>query len=189
MTIEQTANRDSKTRGGMKGFTTNKGASNRWIRAHERASITRQCEKMAGKEKKGGIRKDLTPSRKIKDKSEVQNIISTVYVLNMKNPFENDPETDPGDLAHLSSGVVAPQDVCSDLLTAHKKVIDRNENLKKFQLKTFTHASKRKRVVLKGKSVNVQSDRELLARLVIGKVRDIDHRKIFRIAWGNFPCH
>ena len=74
----------------MKGFTTNKGASNRWIRAHERASITRQCEKMAGKEKKGGIRKDLTPSRKIKDKSDVQNIISTV--LNMKNPFENDPE-------------------------------------------------------------------------------------------------
>ena len=79
MTIEQTANRDSKTRGGMKGFTTNKGASSRWIRAHhERASITRQCEEMAGRKKKGAIRKDLTPSRKIKDKSDVQNIISTI---------------------------------------------------------------------------------------------------------------
>ena len=202
MTIEQTANRDSKTRGGMKGFTSNKGASSRWIKAHhERASITRQCEEMAGREKKGAIRKDLTPSRKIKDKSDVQNIISTV--LNMKNPFENDPETDPGDLVHLSSGVVAPQDVCSDLLTAHKKgddafiafskerllgEIDLNETLKKFQLKTFTHASKRKRVVLKGKSVKVQSDRELLGRLVvIGKVHDIDHRKILSYCSGQFP--
>ena len=104
---------------------------------------------------------------------------------------------------HLSSGVVAPQDVCSDLLTAHKKgddafiafskerllgEIDLNETLKKFQLKTFTHASKRKRVVLKGKSVKVQSDRELLARLVvIGKVRDIDHRKILSYCLGQFP--
>ena len=121
----------------------------------------------------------------------------------MKNPFENDPETDPGDLVHLSSGVVAPQDVCSDLLTAHKKgddafiafskerllgEIDLNETLKKFQLKTFTHASKRKRVVLKGKSVKVQSDRELIARLVvIGKVRDIDHRKILSYCLGQFP--
>ena len=121
----------------------------------------------------------------------------------MKNPFENDPETDPGDLVHLSSGVVAPQDVCSDLLTAHKKgndafivfskerllgEIDLKETLKKFQLKTFTHASKRKRVVLKGKSVKVQNDRELLARLVvIGKVRDIDHRKILSYCLAQFP--
>ena len=88
----------------MKGFTTNKGAINRWIRAHhERESITRQCEEMAGREKKGAIRKDLTPSRKIEDKSDVQN---NSTVLNMKNPFENDPETDPGDLVHFSSGVV-----------------------------------------------------------------------------------
>ena len=157
---------------------------------------------MAGREKKGAIRKDLTPSRKIKDKSDVQNIISTV--LNMKNPFENDPETDPGDLVHLSSGVVAPQDVCSDLLTAHKKgddafitfskerllgEIDLNKTLKKFQLKTFTHASKRKRVVLKGKSVKVQSDRELLARLSSSaKCATSITERFFRIAWGNFPC-
>ena len=55
MTIEQTANRDSKTKGGMKEFTTSQGASNRWIRAHhERAAITRQCEYMGRQRTESG---------------------------------------------------------------------------------------------------------------------------------------
>jgi len=37
-TIEQTANRDSKTKGGLTGITVNKGAVHRWILSHpERA--------------------------------------------------------------------------------------------------------------------------------------------------------
>jgi hypothetical protein len=47
--IEQTANRDSKTKGGLVGFTLNRGAVNRWILSQsERSAITRQCQKMAG---------------------------------------------------------------------------------------------------------------------------------------------
>ena len=202
MTIEQTANRDSKTRGGMKGFTTSKRASNRWIVAHhERAAITRQCEEMAGKGQKVAIRKDLTNSRMTKDKIDVQNIISTIS--NMINPFDNDPEVSAGDLVHLSSGVIASPEVCSDLITAHKKgddafiafsrerlqgEVDLNETLKKQKLKTFSDASKPKTVVLKGKTVNVKSDRELLARLVvIGRVRNIDHRHMLSYCLGQFP--
>ena len=202
MTIEQTANRDSKTRGGMKGFTTSKGASNRWIVAHhERAAITRQCEEMAGKGQKVAIRKDLTNSRMTKDKIDVQNIISTIS--NMINPFDNDPEVSAGDLVHLSSGVIASPEVCSDLITAHKKgddafiafsrerlqgEVDLNETLKKQKLKTFSDASKPKTVVLKGKTVNIKSDRELLARLVvIGRVRNIDHRHMLSYCLGQFP--
>lgn len=47
--IEQTANRDSKTKGGLIGFTLNKGAVNRWILSQsERSAITRQCQIMSG---------------------------------------------------------------------------------------------------------------------------------------------
>lgn len=47
--IEQTANRDSKTKGGLIGFTLNKGAVERWILSQsERSAITRQCQVMAG---------------------------------------------------------------------------------------------------------------------------------------------
>lgn len=47
--IEQTANRDSKTKAGLIGFTLNKGAVERWILSQsERSAITRQCQVMAG---------------------------------------------------------------------------------------------------------------------------------------------
>ena len=44
--IEQTVN--SKTKGGLIGFTLNKGAVERWILSQsERSTITRQCQIMA----------------------------------------------------------------------------------------------------------------------------------------------
>ena len=48
-TMEQTFNRDSKTKGGIVGFTLNRTAVKRWILAQsERGSITRQCYAVAG---------------------------------------------------------------------------------------------------------------------------------------------
>ena len=44
-TIEQTANRDSKTKGGLIGFST----VHRWLLSQsERATITNKCKEMAG---------------------------------------------------------------------------------------------------------------------------------------------
>lgn len=48
-TIEQTCNRDSKTKGGIVGLTKNRGAINRWILAQaDRSAVTRKCQLMAG---------------------------------------------------------------------------------------------------------------------------------------------
>lgn len=42
--MEQTYNRDSKVKGGIVGFTLNRGAVHRWIMAQaDRGAITRQC--------------------------------------------------------------------------------------------------------------------------------------------------
>ena len=47
--IEQTCNRDSKTKGGIVGLTQNRAAIHRWILAQaDRSAITRKCELMAG---------------------------------------------------------------------------------------------------------------------------------------------
>ena len=63
--IEQTANRDSKTKGGLSGFTLNKGAVYRWtLSQHERAAITRECQEMAGRNNSTRQRIDLDRSRK-----------------------------------------------------------------------------------------------------------------------------
>ena len=48
-TIEQTANRDSKTRGGITGFLMNPASVHRWLVSQsERASIAIKCKYMAG---------------------------------------------------------------------------------------------------------------------------------------------
>ena len=47
--MEQTFNKDSKTKGGITGFSLNKNAVKRWILSQSgRGSITRQCHSLAG---------------------------------------------------------------------------------------------------------------------------------------------
>lgn len=47
--MEQTFNRDSKTKGGITGFSLNKNAVKRWILSQsQRGSITHQCRTLAG---------------------------------------------------------------------------------------------------------------------------------------------
>ena len=54
MAIEQTCNRDSKTKGGMKGLTLRKGGVKRWLLSHhQRAAIMKKCKFMAGKDQEG----------------------------------------------------------------------------------------------------------------------------------------
>ena len=49
-TIEQTMNRDSKTRGGQIGFSNNSNAVHRWFLSfNQRAQISKNCTEMAGK--------------------------------------------------------------------------------------------------------------------------------------------
>ena len=48
-TIEQTVNRDSKTKGGVTGFSMNRASVHRWLLSQsERAAITQQCKAMSG---------------------------------------------------------------------------------------------------------------------------------------------
>ena len=48
-TIEQTINRDSKTKGGLIGFSLNRAAVHRWLLSQsERSAITNKCKDMAG---------------------------------------------------------------------------------------------------------------------------------------------
>jgi hypothetical protein len=52
-TIEQTINRDSKTKGGLIGFLLNRAAIHRWLLAHtERAAIINKCKDMTSADAK-----------------------------------------------------------------------------------------------------------------------------------------
>lgn len=48
-TIEQTVNRDSKTKGGLVGLSMNRASVHRWLSSQaERAVVTQRCKSMSG---------------------------------------------------------------------------------------------------------------------------------------------
>eukprot|EP00057_Strongylocentrotus_purpuratus_P028770 XP_011683244.1 PREDICTED: uncharacterized protein LOC105447183 [Strongylocentrotus purpuratus] len=201
-TIEQTVNRDSKTRGGLKGFTVNKGAVCRWtVGHHERAAIMRQCEEMAGKGQRAALRKDLTEGRMKRDQEDVQRIMETVTSL--ANPFE-DVTCTSSEIVHLASGVVASSDVSTDLMVAEAKgdaaftsycqerLQDNDKSIQdtlpKSKLKTFSNLAKSSISRVNGTEVLLKSDRDLFARLVIiGKTRQVDLRNMMTYSLGPLP--
>ena len=116
MTIEQTCNRDTKTKGGMVGFTLNKGASQRWILSHpERAAITRSCFEYAGMDVQGRTRKDLDVAHSKREEAAICQI--TECMKGFINPFTYDSK----DLLHIVSGVVVPDAIAKDILSASEK--------------------------------------------------------------------
>ena len=193
--IEQTCNRDSKTKSGLIGITRNRGAVYRWILSqHERAAIARQCEEMAGQSASQRKRKDLDQTRIQNDETAVANISSTIE--SMINPFETPQE----ELVCISSGVIASAEVKSDLLNAEEKgesaLIDFMDQrllsptkdffspLKNMKLKTFTNQGKAKP---KPKTADdlLHNDKKLFARLlVIGQSRKIDLKEILTYSLG-----
>lgn len=98
--IEQTANRDSKTKGGLTGFSLNKGAVHRWtLTHHERAAITMECRGMAGHNTTTGHRAELDDTRTGHDETDVKKIMSSIQ--HMINPF--DPSLERDMLYHIRS--------------------------------------------------------------------------------------
>ena len=102
-TIEQTLNRNTKTKDGIIGFSLKKGAVQRWmLTAHARASFVDRCREMASShpqdERKG--HKESGSFRKRKDEEDVQKVMEVIS--QWRNPFEP-----ADDLVSMSSGSVA----------------------------------------------------------------------------------
>ena len=79
-TIEHTVSRDTKTRGGIIGFSVNKGAVQRWLlTSYERAAITQACREMAGLQQIDGVtEKEIGNTRMTAGKKDVQKVLTTV---------------------------------------------------------------------------------------------------------------
>ncbi|XP_070581399.1 uncharacterized protein [Ptychodera flava] len=199
--IEQTFNRESKTKGGLVGFTRNKGALNRWILSHPACSaIASGCFTQAGKTDKQSDHKDLTQARMKRDESDVQEVISTL--LSMGSPFIGDSDDL---LVHLTAGTLAGEEITTDLTTAYFKG---EEAYQQFNKERLTHGSKDlfdKMSVLRGKtfadlakkakskvtmsSLSVKENRNLLGRmLVIAQVRHLDLREVMTYPLGHVPA-
>ncbi len=199
--IEQTANRDSKTKEGISGFSLNKGAVHRWtLTQHERAAITHQCKTMAGQCPVSHQHSELDSARMQRDHTDVMNIAATVQ--NMVNPF--DPLLDGECLHQISSGQQAPDSVATDLLGAKQKGMKAlaefcetriataetsfHDPIKKMKMKTFKDTGHSVSTKIKGKEMTLKSHRNLFARLiVVGNVRQININEMLSYTLGPLP--
>ena len=122
-------------------------------------------------------------------------------IQNMVNPFE------PGrtELVHLTSGLVATENVRTDLLKANHIGEERLESfitdrlfvpepdifatIRKVKLKTFSSMTKKVKVSSKsGADATLKSNRNLFARmLLLAQSREIDMKEVLSFCLGPFP--
>ena len=114
-TIEQTVNHDTKTKGGIIGFSLKKGALERWLlTAHERAKICQNLYTMASIKQSDSLHKEDSAARRKRDEDDVQNVIGVIK--SWANPLKNSE-----DLVGLSSGARVKDEIARDLLQAHSE--------------------------------------------------------------------
>ena len=197
--LERTINRDTKTSGGIIGFSLCHEAVQRWmLTAHLRAAFTRACKHLAGMTSEGGpAHQDLRPAA-IKDSEDaVQRVVAQLQCST--NPF-----SPSGSLTNLTSGVEATGDISEDLLNAYDKgqsaahsfYNDRllnsstgfHEVIPALKLKTFTDLHKVVRVGSGASEIVVRADRSLFARLaIVAQTRSLDMREVLSYELGPIP--
>ena len=122
-------NLDSKSKGGIVGISQKEGALEGWfVTTHERAAVTTATKELCGmRNDVGSVRHKEGGSLRVKrDEEDVMKLVSTLKSV-MVNPFHAENEAAP--LSNLSSGVIMPNDMSTQLLNA--------KDLGRREMKTF----------------------------------------------------
>ncbi|XP_065182225.1 uncharacterized protein LOC135812936 [Sycon ciliatum] len=196
--IEQTINRQSKSHGGLIGFSRNPGTVHRWVlTAHERAAVASACNDLVKAEDYDGTarpHKDNTDSRMKRDQSDYGKLEKRL--AEFSHPFLGE------DLISLSSGKVCSAQATSDLLSSHtqgksamsKFVADRLESqavdfftpISRLNLKTFSETKSAAKK--SSKTTAIVADRSLFGRLlVMAQSRSFDLKELFQHELGPVP--
>ena len=145
-------------------------------------------------------RKDLDETQKVRHEKDVQSIKTTLE--SMVNPYEPGRE----EIVHLTSGLVATEEVRSDLLTAkdagekrlqtfiQEKLLvpepDIFSKIPMLKLKTFTSLVKKVKVTSKnGTEATLKSNRNLFARmLLLAQSINIDMKEVLSFQQSRAHC-
>lgn len=193
MALEQTMNRDSKTKGGIVGVSGMQETRDKWaLSAHMMAAATTAVKLMSGISTAPTSQKEFGSERLERDEMDVQNIMKCVDTK-MRNPFDiSEFEEDKLPLVNIATGTVAPSDVCECLLTARvqgekameefvqDRLISGKTNfwdpLKKTNIKTFQSLNKPIKLSKdKQNQKSIKIDRQVYGRLlVVSRDRDVD---------------
>lgn len=203
MALEQSVNRDSKTKGGIVGISQKEGALEKWfLTAHERAAVTTTTKEMCGVRTDGtmSVHKERDSLRMKRDEDDVKKLVSTLESV-MVNPFEGHDTTLP--LSNLATGVVMPTDMASsaekigatEMNSFVSKRLNTNtvgfwDTLPKIKIQTFASLTKKVQARASDeKIITINADRSLFARLLVASnTRNIDLREVLKYELSSVPC-
>ena len=202
-TIEETINKDAQTPGGTKRFSLKPGAVNRYYLTSEyRSSYLRKLRDMIGRNSSRHFNHpDMHFPRIKKDEADVRALQEL-----MENTWVNPLSHNETELVNLSSGILAPSDVASDLLNAHqvgeeayrsfrKDRLEKEspkarfyDKMKKQNLKTFSNINRKKVGKVQGQQIILKADRILFAHMiVIAQSREILIKEVLAHPLGPLP--
>lgn len=211
MSLEQSFNLDSKSKGGIVGISRREDAVERWfLTSHERAAITHALKEMCGLEnyERVGTHKEAGAARMKRDQKDIDRLVSSFSSGLLTNPFDIPDDRDRSEklsLLNIATGVVLPEQASDRLLDATElgkhsmedsisTRINSNEvnfwdPLPKLKINTFSSAAKKMEVkATNDKIITLTTDQELFGRLlVVAKQRDIDLREVLSYELSAVP--
>ena len=201
--LEETVNRDTQTAGGTKGFSLKPSAVSRYyLTAEFRIAFLRGLKEMVDVDSADVSHADLQQARIDKDEADVESF-QDLLESNWINPFTGENEN----LVSLSTGKVAPDDIERDLLRDYGTGLQEfrrfqeerletappktkfHDKLKKQNLKTFSHLSKKKKSCnVSGREIILKADRKLFAQIIlIAQSRNLKIKEVMKHPLGPVP--
>ena len=195
--LEQTVNREAKSRGGVIGFTLRKGALLRWLQTrHVTATYSEALKGMCNtRSSTDETHAELGSSRLTRDASDVQTICDALN-SDYQNPFDLD--TVPTALINIITGQVASQDVEDSLTSlqetgksavinlAEKRLVEGSKSLSFWKpqprLKTKTFADMTKVLPPDRRQKTLICSTEVLFRRLfsVSKTRDVNLKTVLQ---------
>ena len=193
LSIEQTVNRQAKSKGGIIVFSRNMPAYNRWcITRHTRAAYLNATLELVDMDKgDNSTHKEERPSKMQESETAVQHVYSAVN--RFINPFDIDEKDS---LICLSSGMKASEAVSDDLLSVDYKgqeqfnefvqkcLVEKEQSfhkpIKKTSLKTFQNCQKSVSVKTpKQQKVQIVAQRKTFGQLLmLSTDHELDLQKV-----------
>jgi len=203
MALEQSMNRDSKTKGGIIGISNNDEAVEKWtLTSHLRADVKKQFKQLCGQNSKNN---GVVISKKKNEKGEiaVRNICETVKEKFI-NPFDIKGQGKQ-ELINIATGHIVNKEFVDEILNAASigeakanefmncRLIEKSasfwDSVKRMNLKTFSSTNKTMKVSRKDEgTITLKYQQNVFSRLLsVSGSRNIDLKTILSYELAPVP--
>ena len=201
LALEQSLNKDSKTKGGIIGFTQNTDAVEKWtLTSHLRAAVYNNFKNLF-ENQESTQEKELSPATILASEKAVLRVIEVIKE-DFSMPFKISQNKQP--LKNIATGAVVKEEFRDDILNSNiigqdsaisfmRERLEDNSSfwspIKKLKLKTFSSEDKDINVTLGNRTkVSIKAQQNLFSKLLtVSRHRNIDLPSILKYELSAIP--